>query len=416
MKRYKWILIIILIVIIGVLIWYWKFRTPSEVIILQSEKVVYGTVSNSITAVGTIQPVDTVAVGSQVSGTIKTVYADFNSKVKKGQLLAQMDKSLMEAQVQQYSATLQSAQANVIYQKSNNERQTKLYAVGALSKSDLETAVYQYKAARDMVNSIGAQLKTAQKNLSLTDIFSPIDGTVLSRNISEGQTVAASLNTPTLFSIAKDLTKMQVQASVDEADIGNVKTGQRVIFNVDAFPADTFAGIVKDIRLRASVSSNVVSYTTIIDAPNPDLKLKPGMTASITIYLREVNNTLLIPAAALNFSPDSVLIEKYNIKMEGSVMKAGKRRNMDKTKALTDSSGNKINKGIVWVIQDSTNISSRPVITGLDDKTVVQVISGLAEGEEVLYSYKKVLKKDAAEAKTTKSPFLPARGGGRPPH
>jgi len=412
MKKYKWIWITALIVVAGVLIWFWKFKKPAEVIILETEKVVYGTVTNSVTAIGTVQPIDTVAVGSQVSGTIKTVFVDFNAKVKKGQLLAQMDKSLMEAQVQQYSANLQAAQANVVYQRSNHDRQNKLYAVGAVSKADLETAVYQYKNAQDNVNSINAQLKTAQKNLSLTDIFSPIDGTVLSRNVSEGQTVAASLNTPTLFSIAKDLTKMQVQASVDEADIGNVKDSQRVIFTVDAFPSDTFAGRVKEIRLRATVSSNVVSYTTIIDAPNPDMKLKPGMTANIIIYTREVYNTLLIPAAALTFTPDSVLIEKYHINVDRSTLRTGRRRRTDKSQQLTDSSGNKINKGTVWVLKDSTIFINKPVVTGLDDKTVVQVISGLAEGEEVVTGYKKVQKKDAAAAKTAKSPFMPTRGGG----
>ncbi len=417
MKKNKWIIIIILIIAAGVAVWYWFLRKPDEVIILETEKVVYGSVNNSVTAIGTLQPVDTVAVGAQISGTIKSVYVDFNSPVKKGQLLAQLDKSLMEAQVQQYSASLQSAQANVVYQRSNYERQNKLYTVGAISKADLETAVYQYKSAQDNVNNINAQLRTAQKNLTFTDIYSPIDGTVLSRSVSEGQTVAASLSTPTLFSIAKDLTKMQVQAAVDEADIGNVKDSQRVIFSVDAFPTDTFAGMVKEVRLRSSVSANVVTYTTIIDAPNNDLKLKPGMTANITIYTREVNNTLLIPAAALVFYPDSVLIEKYHISVTGNpVKKAGTRRRDNKSQQVTDSSGNKISKGLVWIKKDSTTIISRPVTTGLDDKTVVQVISGLQQGEEVVTGYKKVLKKDAESVKAAKSPFMPTRGGGnRPP-
>jgi HlyD family secretion protein len=416
MKKSKWI-IIILIVIAGVAIWFWKFRTPEEVILLETEKVQYGSVSNSVTAIGTLQPVDTVAVGSQISGTIKSVYVDFNSPVKKGQLLAQMDKSLMEAQVQQYSAMLQQAQSNVVYQNSNYERQNKLYTVGAISKADLETAVYQYKSAKDNVNSITAQLLTAQKNLTFTDIYSPIDGTVLSRSVSEGQTVAASLSTPTLFSIAKDLTKMQVQASVDEADIGNVKDSQRVIFTVDAFPADTFAGTVKEVRLRSAVSANVVTYTTIIDAPNADMKLKPGMTANITIYTREVLNTLLIPAAALTFTPDSVLSMKYNISTTGKTLKrTGAGRGQNKKQQFTDSAGNKISKGIVWLKKDSTMIISVPVTTGLDDKTVVQVISGLQEGDEVITGYKKVQQKDAASAKAAKSPFMPTRGGGnRPP-
>jgi HlyD family secretion protein len=413
MKKYKWIILIVVIILAGVAIWFWKFRTPAELIVLQTEQVMYGSVSNSVTAIGTLQPVDTVTVGSQISGTIKKVFADFNSPVKKGQLLAQLDKSLMEAQVQQYNATLQQAKGNVVYQKSNYERQNKLFTVGAISKADLETSVYQYNSSKDVVNSITAQLKTALKNLSFTDIYSPIDGTVLARSVSEGQTVAASLNTPTLFSIAKDLTKMQVQASVDEADIGAVKNGQRVIFSVDAFPTDTFAGTIKEIRLRSSISANVVTYTTIIDAPNANLKLKPGMTANITIYTHEINNTLLIPAAALTFTPDSVLIEQYHL---SNITQPGKntgRKNLEnKATRITDSSGQKINTGFVWVRTDSVTIVKKAVRTGLDDKTIVQLIAGLQEGDEVITGYKKILKSAAADAKTTKSPFMPTRGGG----
>jgi len=409
MKKYKWLILVILIAAAGLAVWYWKFRKPDEVIILETEKVVYGNVTNSVTAIGTLQPVDTVAVGSRISGTIQNVYVDFNSPVRKGQLLARLDRSLMEAQVQQYSANLQQAGANVVYQKSNYERQNKLFSVGAISKADLETAVYQLKSARDNANSIAAQLQTARRNMSFTDIYSPIDGTVLARSVSEGQTVAASLSTPTLFSIAKDLTKMQVQASVDEADIGNVKNGQRVIFSVDAFPADTFAGTVKEIRLRSSVSANVVTYTTIIDAPNANMKLKPGMTANITIYTMEVNNVLLIPAAALSFTPDSVLVEKYNLSDTTTRGKrTGKGRRGNKPQQPADSNGVRINRGMVWIMKDSLTMVSRRVTTGLDDKTVVQVVSGLQEGDEVVTGYKKLLKKDAAAAK---SPFMPTRGG-----
>lgn len=413
MKKYRWIIIIASIIIAGIAIWFWKFRKAEEVILLETEKVTYGSVSNSVTAIGTLQPVDTVAVGSRISGTIENVYVDFNSPVKKGQLLAKLDRSLMDAQVQQYSANLQEAKANVIYQKSNYERQNKLYTVGAISKADLETAVYQFNTSKDNVNSIVAQLATAQRNLSFTDIYSPIDGTVLARNVSEGQTVAASLSTPTLFSIAKDLTKMQVQASVDEADIGNVKNGQRVVFTVDAFPADTFAGTVKEVRLRSSVSANVVTYTTIIDAPNNDMKLKPGMTANITIYTQEVNHVLTIPSAALNFKPDTLLIEKYHINSRNnSRRETGKGQRENKSQNITDSNGIKINNGVVWLREDSATIIRRNVTTGLDDKTEVQVISGLQEGDEVITGYKKLLKKDAASAKTNKSPFMPTRGGG----
>lgn len=413
MKKYKWIIITGVVAIAGIAVWYWKFRKPAEIILLETTKAVYGSVSNSVTATGTLQPVDTVAVGSQISGTIKKVYVDFNSPVKKGQLLAQLDQSLMQAQVEQYSALLQQARSNVVYQRSNFDRQNKLYKVGAVSKADLETAVYQYASANESVNSITAQLRTAQKNLGFTDIYSPIDGTVLSRSVSEGQTVAASLNTPTLFSIAKDLTRMQVQAAVDEADIGYVKDGQRAIFSVDAFPADTFAGTVKEIRLRSSVSANVVTYTTIIDAPNGNMKLKPGMTASITIYTREINHVLIIPAASLSFTPDSVLRKTYRV--SNAEKKTGKKQTVALPEQFTDSSGNKLSNGVVWVRKDSVTMERRAIITGLDDKTIVQVVAGLKEGDEIITGYKKLTQKAAATAKTSKSPFIPTRGGGGRP-
>jgi HlyD family secretion protein len=412
MKKYRWVIIIFVLLIAGFAIWFFLFKKATEVIVLNTSKVVFGNISNTVTAIGTLQPVDTVSVGSQISGTIKKVFADFNSPVKKGQLLAQLDKSLMEAQVQQYGATLQQAKGNVVYQKSNYDRQNKLFAVGAISKADLETAVFQYNSSKDVVNSIAAQLKTAHKNLSLTDIYSPIDGTVLARSVSEGQTVAASLNTPTLFSIAKDLTKMQVQAAVDEADIGNVQKGQRVIFSVDAFPTDTFAGSIKEIRLRSSISANVVTYTTIIDAPNSNMKLKPGMTANITIYTREINHVLIVPAAALTFMPDSLLMEKYQLtNVAKSPNKKGKASRTNKPPLMADSSGVPVINGSVWIRKDSSTIISRNVTTGLDDKTIVQIITGLVEGDEVITGYSK-LDKNAASAKTTKSPFMPTRGGG----
>jgi HlyD family secretion protein len=204
---------------------------------------------------------------------------------------------------------------------------------------------------------------------------------------------------------------MQVQANVDEADIGSVKLGQRVIFSVDAFPADTFAGTVKQIRLRSSVSANVVTYITLIDAPNADLRLKPGMTANITIYTIEVTNTLLVPAAAVAFTPDSLLVEKFHLTAtDVPVKRTGMGRRGNKIRSGIDSNGIKITKGLVWIKKDSVTIFSRPVRLGLDDKTAVQVISGLQEGEEVITGYQKLLKKDAAAA--TKSPFMPTRGGG----
>ena len=416
MKKYKWIWWVVAIVAIAVAIWFWKFRTGESVIQLETEKPQYGTISNSITATGTIQPVDTVNVGSQVSGSIKGVFADFNSTVKKGQLLAQIDKSLFLAQVQQINASLQSAESNLIYQKSNYDRQTKLFNVGAISKADLETALYAYNSAKDNENGIKAQLSAAQKNLSFTDIYSPIDGTVLSRSVSEGQTVAASFNTPTLFSIAKDLTKMQVQASVDEADIGNVAKGQRVIFSVDAYPSDTFSGIVKEIRLRSNVSSNVVNYTTIVDAPNEQMKLKPGMTANITIYTKERNNVLLISARALSFQPDSILQKKYAI--EGTVQKhkgkngIGGHRQMTAS-AIGGEANDSVKKAVIWIKKDSSLVMHR-ITTGMDDETQVQVLSGLDTTAEVVTGYTNE-KKAAKTSKAQTSPFMPKRPGNNTP-
>ena len=230
MKKIKWLIWILIIAVAGVGIWAWKFREMEQPIVLETIHPSQGEISTSITATGTVQPVDTVAVGTQVSGTIKRVFADFNSTVKKGQLLAQLDKSLLQAQVQQFNASLQQSKSNLVYQQSNYDRQKQLFEVGAISKADMETALNQFNVAKDNVTSSSAQLQSAQKNLSYSDIYSPIDGTVLSRNVSEGQTVASSFSTPTLFSIAKDLTKMQVRAAIDEADIGNVETGQRAEF------------------------------------------------------------------------------------------------------------------------------------------------------------------------------------------
>jgi len=411
MKKFKWIWWVLLIAGVAVAIWYWKFRADETVIQLQVEHPQLGTISTSVTATGTIQPVDTVNVGAQVSGTIKGVYADFNSTVKKGQLLAQIDPSIFQAQVDQITANLQSAKSNFVYQKSNYERQSQLYAVGAISKADLETALYSYNSAKDNVNGISAQLMSAKKNLSFTNIYSPIDGTVLSRNISEGQTVASSFNTPTLFSIAKDLTKMQVQAAVDEADIGNVAKGQRVMFSVDAFPADTFAGVVKDIRLRSSVSANVVTYTTIIDAPNDQMKLKPGMTANITIYTKELNNVLLISARALSFQPDSILQKIYTIQgtTPSHTGKKGKGRQGQGGQSNTGNSANdSVKTAFVWLKKDSSLVLQK-IKTGMNDETEVQVISGLNVNDEVATGYTKTTK--AAVAKAQKSPFLPQRRG-----
>ncbi len=420
MKKYKWLLIIAAICLVGVISWYWKFDKKEKPMVLETEKPHVGFIANSITATGAIQPVDTVSVGTQVSGTLKFIYADFNSKVKKGQLLAELDKSLFQAQVDQMKANLSSANDQLVYQQSNFNRQSQLYNAGAISKADYETAMYQYTSAKANVASISAQLQAAEKNLSYADIYSPIDGTVLSRNVSTGQTVAASFNTPTLFVIAKDLTKMQVQADVDEADIGNVKKGEEVTFTVDAFPDDNFKGTVQDVRLNPTVSANVVTYTTIVDAPNENMKLKPGMTASITVYTKQAQNAMLISANALKYKPDSSLLKQY--KIVGLSKSASKHKqqlntpgnsmtahyNSDSTG--TDSLQNEdVKNAVVWIQQNDT-IIKRHIKIGLNDDTHVQVVQGL-NANDVVIDGEQQPGKQTTSNNTVKSPFMPQRPG-----
>src|ERR1700744_2151603 len=312
MKTRIVIIILVLLLAVGGL-WYFFLRKEEKPLVLQTEYPRYGYISKSVTATGTVEPVDTVSVGTQVSGTIQKIYTDFNSKVKKGQLIAELDKSLFLAAVDQDKANLAQAQAAQIYQKSTFDRQSTLYNTGAISKANYENAENQSLAAKAKVASVQAQLDGATKNLQYASIYSPVDGVVMTRNVSVGQTVAASFNTPTLFIIAKDISKMQVQAAVSEADIGDVMIGQRVTFTVDAYPDISFSGTVNQIRLEPVVSANVVTYTTIISAPNQDLKLKPGMTANIFIFTKEIDSALLISAKAIKFKPDASMAKQYKI-------------------------------------------------------------------------------------------------------
>ncbi|QKJ29558.1 efflux RND transporter periplasmic adaptor subunit [Mucilaginibacter mali] len=435
-NKYKKILIVAAIIAGLLLIWWFFIRKPEKPIVLQSEKPTRGYIALSVTATGRIQPVDTVTVGSQVSGIISKLYVDFNSKVKKGQKLAELDRSLLQATVDQASGNVSNNKAQVALQTANFGRESLLYKTDAISKAEYDNALATFNSSKAQLASSQAQLRSAQKNLSYTDIYSPIDGVVLNRNVNVGQTVAASFNTPTLFIIARDITKMQVQANVDEADIGDVKAGQRVSFTVDAFINDQFKGKVLDIRLHPSVSANVVTYTTIIDAPNDDEKLKPGMTANIIIYTKEVNNALLIPAKALKFTPDSSLMKDYEIVGKIGGKGKGKKRTgaaggpggggggasgggmnanaaggaTHTAKSRKDSSGVAAQHATVWVLQGKKLIQKRIKI-GLNDNTQVEVLSGLTENDMVVTS----MPETAATAKaggTAGSPFMPQRRGG----
>jgi HlyD family secretion protein len=433
MKPKKIIIIIISIIVVLGLIWYFFMRNKEQPVVLTTESAEIGAISTSVTATGTIQPVDTVIVGTQVSGTVSALYADFNSTVKKGQLLAELDKTLIQATVDQAKASLAQAQSNQTYQAANYKRQQMLYETGSISRAEYDLALNTYQVAKANVNNTKAQLRAAERNLSFTQIYSPIDGVVLGRSVSIGQTVAASFNTPTIFTIAKDITKMQVQAKVDEADIGNVVKGQRSTFTVDAFIDDTFNGSVKEVRLQPSISSNVVTYSTLIDAPNDDKKLKPGMTASIIIYTKEINDALLVSAKALKFMPDSSLAKDYEIvPLKG--LKEGGRKGSKGGSAVAGNAGSagagsagvsggsgaaagtgtpaaaiptvaKAEPTYVWLVQGK-KLVQKAIKTGLNDNTHVQVLEGLT-AKDVVATGSEIATKETQAAAS--SPFMPQR-------
>ncbi len=335
-----------------------------------TQAIVSDTVYRVVTATGYLQPVDKVDVGTQVSGVIEKIFVDFNSEVKKGQRLAELDKLTLNERVVQAQATLTSALSELTYAQQGYDRTKRLFEAKAATQVAWEQAVNALSQATTSVANARANLHQAKVNLSYADIFSPIDGVVLNRAVDQGQTVAASFNTPTLFTIAKDLKRMQVEADIDEADIGQVALGQPVTFTVDSYPDDTFTGTVSQIRLQPTVTSNVVTYTVIIDAPNPDQRLFPGMTASVSITTSaEVG--LTVPAEALRFSPE------------------------DSQK-----------KGGVWIKTDS-GIEQRDVKQGVSDGVKVVVAGDIAQGDTVVLSVRQVheVKKEVA------NPLVPKRKG-----
>lgn len=373
-KSIEIILLNAIVLLAGFLVWALLFKEREKEVLLATEAPSYGFIAQSVTTTGTIQPLDTVSVGTQVSGTISVLNADFNSIVKKGQLLARLDKTLLQAVVDQNTANLQAQRSQLEFNQNNFARQKQLYATGTTSRLEYETALNTYNAAVAAVTNAEALLRSSTKNLSFADIYSPIDGVVLSRNVSLGQTVAAMFNTPTLFVIAKDITKMQVQAAIDEADIGNIVKGQRAKFTVDAFIDDSFEGTVVEVRLQPRVSANVVSYTTIINAPNNDRKLKPGMTANIIVFTKEMQHALRISARALNFSPDPTLARTYKVLPAPPAQLAPGGNGNGKTKPA-----------YVW-IKKGNILEQRLIKIGIDDNTHVEVISGLTTLDLVVTS------------------------------
>jgi HlyD family secretion protein len=415
MKRKNKLVILSVIVVIAIIVvWVFISRSGGKTIQVETGLVRSGNIINTITATGTIEPITQVLVGTQVSGVIQHLYVDYNSTVKKGQLIAILDKNLLNSQLVSAKASLESAQNELQFQTSNYNRFKVLYDKKSISQSDYDNALYTYNNARSGVDVAKSNLDRAQINLNYADIYSPIDGVVISKAVDEGQTVAASFNTPTLFTIANDLTKMQVVADVDEADIGQVKDGQKVTFSVDAYPDDEFTGKVTQIRLEPKTTANVVTYSVVVEAPNPDLKLMPGMTASINVLTREADSVLTVPAKALRFQPvDEIMQTYFSSQKNGRELKkewASKMAGMKKHDNRNNAEKNEEMK-TVWV-KDGGNITPHNVKTGITDGTETQIIQGLQPGDLVVTNMEELSLKEAGSKSTNateRSPFMPHR-------
>lgn len=345
-------------------------------------------ISTSVTATGTIEPVTKVEVGTQVSGIIDKIYVDYNSQVHKGQVIAELDKTNLISELTSAKSNLANAQSELDYQKANFDRYAKLFEKGLVSTDDYENARLSYEKARQNIVVQQQNVTKAQTNIGYATITSPIDGIVLSREVEEGQTVASAMTTPTLFYIAQDLTDMRVIADVDEADIGGVKEGQRVSFTVDAFPDDTFAGTVTQVRLEATTESNVVTYEVVIAAPNKDLKLLPGLTANVTIYTAERQGVLSLPTKALRFTPNQAL--------------------MTPEQTIEDVQS----ESKVWKL-DGNVFRALPVKTGLNGGTNVEITEGLNEGDKVIISFELGASQEVEDDQTSSNnnPFMPGPPG-----
>lgn len=337
-----------------------------EVAVINSDPCTEGSIENTVTATGEIQPVYKVEVGTQVSGIVEKMYVDYNSTVTKGQLLAELDKSLLQEQVKQAQANLSTTTSNRQLAQKNFDRVKTLYEKKAATQEEYDQAETSLEQAKNQLITAQSDYERARTNLKYAEIYSPIDGVILSKAVEEGQTVASSFSTPTLFTIAKNLTDMQLEAKVDEADIGQVKVGQAVRFTVDAFPGETFRGNVRQIRLVPTVTSNVVTYTVIIDAPNDDSKLYPGMTANITILVEEETGlTVALEATKYTIDPTLLpLLEKQGYTVS------------DREPQGTAS----------VLVLDGKKIERRGIALGINDGANVLVEKGLAAGDKVIRS------------------------------
>ena len=363
----------------------WSFLRggkKEEKVSFETAKVEKSDIHTSITATGTIEPVTSVTVGTQVSGIVSKLYVDYNSVVKKGQVIAELDRTNLISELNTAKANLASSESSMAYEKANYNRYKTLYDKGLVSADEYESALLSYRKAREDVSTKRESVNKAQTNLGYATITSPIDGVVLSKSVEEGQTVAASFNTPELFSIAQDLTDMRVIADIDEADIGGVKEGQRVSFTVDAFPDDHFEGQVTQVRQQATTESNVVTYEVVISAPNNDLKLKPGLTANVTIFTMEKNDVMSVPSKALRFIPTEAFLEKGQ--------------------TISDCEG----EHKLWTLEDNT-FKAHKVEIGTSNGLVTEIISGIPEGTEILTDFKISGGDMPEQAQQGGNPFMP---------
>ena len=385
-------IVLAVVAVAGVAAYFMLHGGKSQVQVnFETAKVVKATIGSSITATGTIEAVTTVEVGTQVSGIIDKIYVDYNSPVKRGQVIAELDKTNLVSELNSANSNLQGARSDLNYQQANYNRQRTLFEKGLISANDFESARLPLEQAQSVLSQRQEAVNKARTNLGYATITSPIDGIVLSKAVEEGQTVASSFNTPTLFTIVKDMTDMRVIADVDEADIGEVREGQRVTYTVDAYPSEVFQGTVTQVRNEATTTNNVVTYEVVISAPNPDLKLKPGLTANVTVYTLEQPNVVSVPSKALRFTPTKEMLQP------------GQK--------IVDCNAKKK----LWVREGNT-FKAYGVSVGISNGTRTQIVSGIKEGTEVIVDIAEATDQEgadpsAAAASQEKSPFAPSRPG-----
>lgn len=416
MKK-KWIIVCVLTFAFGLIGYYIWTREKTIKIEWRTAFAEIGDLSTTVTATGTLSAVTTVQVGTQVSGTVSKIFVDFNSQVKKGQVVAEIDKTYLSASLEDARANTEKMQILLDQAKREFNRAKQLLNEKVVSQSEYDVAYANLQSAISNLRSAQAQLNRANINLQYATITAPISGVVISRSVDIGQTVAASFNTPTLFTIANDLTKMQLQASVDEADIGQVKMDQAVTFTVDAFPDMTFHGKVIQIRLQPTVLQNVVTYIVIIDVPNPDLKLMPGMTANITINIAGKKHVLIVPKSAVKFKPpkeyfQSLKKDKDKNKSGDSAAADGSKKNLKKKRG-SEAGGDHLkagDKARIW-IKKGDELRKIKVVLGFSDDSNVEVSGEIKEGDEVVIGA--ILEKKDQQAQNPFAPQMgPPRSGG----